>query len=260
MDRRLLLASGAYIDLSEYLLKSEAETLYAPLDAILNKQDKLISGTNIKTINGNSLLGGGDITISGGESNKICVLEIVTNYDLALEDTGIFSISPTEFNNMVANKYIFFIAMKRFGANTILPTCVSERDITAYCRTTTYSFVLTKNYDTNDITWKVTEKLNIDEKQDMLISGVNIRTINNMPILGIGNIDINTGGEGTGVYLTPFTVYEFCTQYIELTDEQKSELCSAAQQNKIICMPYGASTGYIVTDYTYQLSDATLDN
>lgn len=59
MDRRLLLASGAYIDLSEYLLKSEAETLYAPLDAILNKQDKLISGTNIKTINGNSLLGGG---------------------------------------------------------------------------------------------------------------------------------------------------------------------------------------------------------
>lgn len=66
MDRRLLLASGAYIDLSEYLLKSEAETLYAPLDAILNKQDKLISGTNIKTINGNSLLGGGDITISGG--------------------------------------------------------------------------------------------------------------------------------------------------------------------------------------------------
>lgn len=66
MDRRLLLASGAYIDLSEYLLKSEAETLYAPLDAILNKQDKLISGTNIKTVNGNSLLGGGDITISGG--------------------------------------------------------------------------------------------------------------------------------------------------------------------------------------------------
>jgi hypothetical protein len=69
MDRRLLLASGAYIDLSEYLLKSEAETLYAPLDAILNKQDKLISGTNIKTINNENILGSGNITISLTESD-----------------------------------------------------------------------------------------------------------------------------------------------------------------------------------------------
>ena len=51
------------------MLKSEAETLYAPLSAIVNKQDKLISGTNIKTINGQSLLGSGNITISGGSSS-----------------------------------------------------------------------------------------------------------------------------------------------------------------------------------------------
>lgn len=31
-----------------------------------SKQDKLVNGTNIKTVNGNSLLGSGDITISGG--------------------------------------------------------------------------------------------------------------------------------------------------------------------------------------------------
>ena len=30
------------------------------------KQDKLISGSNIKTVNGQSLLGSGNITISGG--------------------------------------------------------------------------------------------------------------------------------------------------------------------------------------------------
>lgn len=35
---------------------------------IASKQDKLVSGTNIKTINGNSLLGPGDITVSGGSS------------------------------------------------------------------------------------------------------------------------------------------------------------------------------------------------
>jgi hypothetical protein len=33
---------------------------------ISGKQDKLVSGTNIKTINGTSLLGSGDIVISGG--------------------------------------------------------------------------------------------------------------------------------------------------------------------------------------------------
>lgn len=36
---------------------------------ISNKQDKLVSGTNIKTINGTSILGSGDITISGGSSS-----------------------------------------------------------------------------------------------------------------------------------------------------------------------------------------------
>jgi len=34
--------------------------------ALNKKQDKLVSGTNIKTINGNSLLGSGNITIEGG--------------------------------------------------------------------------------------------------------------------------------------------------------------------------------------------------
>ena len=36
--------------------------------ALSNKQDKLISGTNIKTINGQSILGSGNIEISGGVS------------------------------------------------------------------------------------------------------------------------------------------------------------------------------------------------
>jgi len=37
---------------------------------LANKQDTLVSGTNIKTINGQSLLGSGDITISGGGSES----------------------------------------------------------------------------------------------------------------------------------------------------------------------------------------------
>lgn len=42
--------------------------LTAALDA---KQDDLVSGTNIKTINGASVLGTGDLTVSGGASPAI---------------------------------------------------------------------------------------------------------------------------------------------------------------------------------------------
>lgn len=38
---------------------------------IKGKQDKLTSGTNIKTVNGQSLLGSGDVTISGGGSGDV---------------------------------------------------------------------------------------------------------------------------------------------------------------------------------------------
>lgn len=37
-------------------------------DAVNDKQDILTSGKNIKTINGNSILGEGDITIEGGSN------------------------------------------------------------------------------------------------------------------------------------------------------------------------------------------------
>ena len=37
----------------------------AKADDLLDKQETLVSGNNIKTINGTSILGSGDITISG---------------------------------------------------------------------------------------------------------------------------------------------------------------------------------------------------
>jgi hypothetical protein len=36
------------------------------VDALAGKQNTLVSGTNIKTVNGSSLLGAGDLTVSGG--------------------------------------------------------------------------------------------------------------------------------------------------------------------------------------------------
>ena len=49
-------------------VKNLAPSQNAVYDALQLKQNTLVSGTNIKTINGTSLLGSGDITISGGVS------------------------------------------------------------------------------------------------------------------------------------------------------------------------------------------------
>ena len=98
---------------------------YATKEELATKQDSLISGHNIKTINGQDVLGLGNIEISGGGT-----------VDSELSETS---------ENPVQNKVI-------------------------------------------------TAALN--GKQDSLVSGTTIKTINGNSILGEGNIEI-TGGSGT---------------------------------------------------------------
>ena len=49
--------------------KEESDAKFATKTELTNKQDTLVSGTNIKTINNQSLLGEGNITIGGGGSS-----------------------------------------------------------------------------------------------------------------------------------------------------------------------------------------------
>ena len=50
------------------LANSQTSSKVELLNSISEKQDALVSGTNIKTINGESILGSGDIVIEGGET------------------------------------------------------------------------------------------------------------------------------------------------------------------------------------------------
>ena len=91
-------------DISGKLDKTEAASTYQPkgdyatkgevATEVGNKQDTLISGTNIKTINGESILGSGDLVISGGggeETDPIWTAEKVNYY------------TKTEVDNMIGN-------------------------------------------------------------------------------------------------------------------------------------------------------------
>lgn len=68
---------------------------YATTAQLNGKQDTLVSGTNIKTINGNSLLGEGDITIEGGSSITI---------DTELSETSVNPVQNKVINTALNNK------------------------------------------------------------------------------------------------------------------------------------------------------------
>lgn len=207
MDRRLLLASGAYIDLSEYLLKSEAETLYAPLDAILNKQDKLISGTNIKTINNQNILGSGNITISFTEQYKGTITGVSAN-GTSIATSGVANIPAASTSAYGVTK----LSSATNSTSTTLaatPSAVKAAyDLANSYKGTVTSVKIngtTKNPSSGvvDLGTVITSHQDISGKQDKLVSGTNIKTINGTSILGSGNIVISGGSSsssGSGAY------------------------------------------------------------
>lgn len=65
---------------------------------VTGKQDKLVSGTNIKTINGASILGSGDIAISGGGSSD--KVDVVTLYPEVNGNEWTYHIPAGKFVNL----------------------------------------------------------------------------------------------------------------------------------------------------------------
>lgn len=72
-------------DLSNYYTKTETDN--AITSATSTKQDTLVSGTNIKTINGETLLGEGNITIQGGSGSGKAI-EAGTNISITTGETA----------------------------------------------------------------------------------------------------------------------------------------------------------------------------
>lgn len=97
-DSELTEALADKQDKGNYALKSDLDNLAtkeelaakADASALSAKQDTLVSGTNIKTINGETILGAGDITIQAGGT-----------VDTAMSDT-----SENAVQNKVIKKYI----------------------------------------------------------------------------------------------------------------------------------------------------------
>lgn len=75
---------------------------YPSVDAVLAglsaKQNSLVSGTNIKTVNGNNLLGSGDLTVASGTtvlSNRTTAVVLAATTDYFIESAGNHSIDAS---------------------------------------------------------------------------------------------------------------------------------------------------------------------
>ena len=140
---------------------------YATTAQLNGKQDTLVSGTNIKTVNGESLLGEGNILIKS------------VDVDSALSTT---SENPVQ-NKVITNK-VNTIEQSITNLSNTIPTKVSD-------------LTNDSGYITNAALTDLATKEEVSAKQDTLVSGTNIKTINGNSILGEGNIVIEGGGGGS---------------------------------------------------------------
>lgn len=178
---------------------------------ISGKQDVLISGETIKTINNQSLLGSGNITITSESGttdynaldNRPKVNNVVLSGNKTLDELGIQAKGNYVKETDYATREKAGLIRGNLNTNTdvwqdYLYGVVNsyeqyqEKDRTAFVSKGTLDNVLeAKNY------------------QDELVSGKNIKTINGNSILGSGNIEIQGVG-GSGADDVPInTIVEF---------------------------------------------------
>lgn len=121
--------------------------------ALNGKQETLTSGTNIKTVNSNSLLGSGNVSV--GTVTSVAALTIGT----------------------------------------------SGTDVTSTVATGTTTPVITLNIPTasaaNRGALSSADWSTFNSKQETLVSGTNIKTINGTSVLGSGNITVSAGAAGS---------------------------------------------------------------
>lgn len=184
------IVAGGEIDLSNYYKKSEVDNLLiikANKSELTGKQDTLISGTNIKTINNQSILGNGNIEIqaSTGETD-------LSNYYTKEETDSTFAtvsqvenkVDKVEGKSLIDDAEIARLAtLNNYDDSTI------KGEIT----TLNSSKLDTETYNSDKANFATKTELN--EKQNTLVSGTNIKTINGNSLLGSGDITITGGGD-----------------------------------------------------------------
>lgn len=152
VDTAAIIATKYKLDSTAAALAASVAATYATITTVNGKQATLVSATNIKTVNGSTILGSGDLVVSGGA--------------VAWDDvTG--KPTTTSWLSNSTNKNFVTDAQSTVIGNT------SGTNTGDNATNTQYSGLAAS-------------------KQDALVSGTNIKTINGTTILGSGNVTITS--------------------------------------------------------------------
>lgn len=173
--------SGEDIDLSDYLTIAVAAATYATKSEVqivreyaqtieLNKQDTLQNGVNIKSIDGQSIVGSGAIKVwkEAPTDSKLYGRQSAQWVEIQL---------PTDY--VTEDDLTDYMQKGDLGTDTVIVTMQNMID-------TNQSRIETAEDRIDDLGTEV------DSKQDTLVSGTNIKTINGTSLLGSGNITLET--------------------------------------------------------------------
>lgn len=176
------------------IIKTKQEEDGNKIDALdkemATKQDLLVSGTNIKTINSQSLLGEGNIEIESGSDIPFLFINSSTHLsgDFAAVKNAIANKTPFE---------LYYVNILGYGDIAAPEVCfVSGENIQAtfHFESTTANHTVVQTTITPT---GVSADTSYHSYQEQLVSGTNIKTINGESILGEGNLEISGGGGTT---------------------------------------------------------------
>ena len=263
-----------------------------------NKQNELVSGSTIKTINSESLLGSGNITITGtqysaGDGIDI-TNDIISNTITSYNDLTDLPTIPEKTsdlindNDFVSENELAEVAFTGgYGSLSNTPEYLS--DFINDGSDGTHPFI--SDYSSQNIKgigwysnkWGIVNGsgLVFNALQDELVSGTNIKTINNTSILGSGNINTNiysNNETAIGIWTDGSTLYrKVITFTFDTANQWNNVNHNISGINEIInyrtIMKY-LSNGYYyevpndivletrinTTDYGYYFTNAGMEN
>lgn len=231
--------------------------------ALANKQDTLVSGISIKTVNGNSLLGSGNIVITSGSTDH----STLTNRNVADSHTiaAITGLQTTlDGKASTANATTTVAGLMSNTDKTKLDGVASNATVNSSDATLLNRANHTGSQATSTITGLDSA---LTAKQATLVSGTNIKTVNGVTLLGSGDIVISGGGGGITDHsaLTNRTVVD--SHPISAITGLQAELDSKASTSVATTLVTGLMSNTdktkldgIAASATVNSSDATLLN
>ena len=186
-------------DLSNYYTKGETSGATEISTALSGKQETLVSGTNIKTINNESILGSGNITIEGGGSSINVVQTTGTSSGDVMSQNAVTTAlsgkldttayTPTDLSN-------YYTKSETSGKTEISTALSTKLDTTAYTPTD-----LTNYYTKSETSGKTEISTALAAKQGTLTAGTGIDITND-----VISVTGGTGGKaieaGRGISIT----------------------------------------------------------